>query len=73
MTTATYRLGVNLPRGPVVPSHQLLVTVALVIAALAIVISLAGIVLAALALGRDDGGVAQESGSHSVAVVTSVR
>lgn len=65
----------NLPRWPVAPPDQrgLLVTVALVIAALAIVISLAGIVLAALALGREDGGVAQDSGSHSVAVVTSVR
>ncbi|SNT36566.1 hypothetical protein SAMN05421812_10547 [Asanoa hainanensis] len=53
----------------------MLVTVALVIAALAIAISLAGIVLAALALGRDDGagGLAQDSGSHSVAVVISVR
>lgn len=49
-------------------------TVALVIAALAIVISLAGIVLAAIALGRDDGGAAQGStGSHSVAVVISPR
>jgi hypothetical protein len=49
-------------------------TVALVIAALAIVISLAGIVLAAIALGRDDGGVAQgRTGSHSVPVVISPR
>ncbi|MEV4619982.1 hypothetical protein AB0J74_14905 [Asanoa sp. NPDC049573] len=50
------------PRGPVVSSHQrqrsLLVTVALVIAGLAIVISLAGIVLAALALGRGTAGAA---------------
>jgi len=66
---------VNLPRWPAAPPQQrgLLVTVALVIATLAIMISLAGIVLAALALGRDDGGVAHDSGSHSVAVVTSAR
>ncbi|WP_089248774.1 hypothetical protein [Asanoa hainanensis] len=67
----------NLPRWSAAPPEQrgVLVTVALVIAALAIAISLAGIVLAALALGRDDGagGLAQDSGSHSVAVVISVR
>ncbi|GAA1891718.1 hypothetical protein [Asanoa iriomotensis] len=63
----------NLPRGWAAPPDQrsVLGTVALVIAALAIVISIAGIVLAALALGRDE---AQGSkGSHSVPVVSSVR
>ncbi|MEV0716253.1 hypothetical protein [Asanoa sp. NPDC050611] len=66
----------NFPRGSAAPpdQHSVLGTVALVIAALAIVISLAGIVLAAIALGRDDGGAAQGStGSHSVAVVISPR
>ncbi|HTF07587.1 MAG TPA: hypothetical protein VK659_05375 [Asanoa sp.] len=62
-------------RGPVASTQQrsLLVTVALVIAALAIVISLAGIVLAALELGRGDAGAAQDNGSHSVDVVISAR
>ncbi|GIF75159.1 hypothetical protein [Asanoa siamensis] len=62
----------NLRRGPAAPAEPrgLLVTTALVIAALAIAISLAGIVLAALALGRD---VAQGSASHSVPVVISAR
>jgi hypothetical protein len=66
---------VHHPRGQVssTQQHSLLVTVALVIAALAIVISLAGIVLAALELGREQAGLAQDSGSHSVAVVISAR
>ncbi|MDG4827373.1 hypothetical protein O7635_36480 [Asanoa sp. WMMD1127] len=65
----------NLRRGSAAPpqQHSVLVAVALVIAALAIAISLAGIVLAALALGDDGGGAAQDSGSHSVPVVISVR
>jgi hypothetical protein len=66
---------VHHPRGQVASTqqHSLLVTVALVIAALAIVISLAGIVLAAVELGRGGTDAAQESGSHSVDVVISVR
>jgi hypothetical protein len=66
---------VHHPRGQVssTQQHSLLVTVALVIATLAIVISLAGIVLAALELGRGATGAAQDSGSHSVDVVISVR
>jgi hypothetical protein len=66
---------VHHPRGQVssTQQHSLLVTVALVIAALAIVISLAGIVLAAVELAREQAGAAQDSGSHSVDVVISAR